>query len=423
MKDSPTEIAKAIADIGRIDVLPHLLAVLCEATGLGCAVVARVAGETWTACAVQDDIHWGIKVGDPLALRTNLAFESQPSHKPIVVEHASADPRSPDNAYPGVYKFESCVSVPIFLPDGRYFGTLCAFDSQPTAVSAPHILSMFNHFAAIITSQLNNQELLDRNKRALLDERAAGQSRETFIATLGHDLRNPLHAAHACSDLLQRKLTDPHLVLLTTRMKSHLGRMSALIDDVLDFARGRLGGGIGVELSDGMNINSGLTQVVQEIEDARPGCKIISTISVDRPVRCDLGRLQQLAANLLVNALTHGQPESPVELTVSADQEELIMRVWNAGDPIPKESMDKIFDPFWRPASSASRNGLGLGLHICSQIVRAHEGSISVTSTAESGTQFTARLPLRLVPAKELTPVAMLPGTGQWAPLAIHATR
>jgi len=82
-------------------------------------------------------------------------------------------------------------------------------------------------------------------------------------------------------------------------------RMSALIDDVLDFARGRLGAGIEVELTEVHDITTGLTTVVQELQDAQPGCKIISSIDVNRSVRCDLGRLQQAASNLLANALTH----------------------------------------------------------------------------------------------------------------------
>jgi signal transduction histidine kinase len=96
----------------------------------------------------------------------------------------------------------------------------------------------------------------------------------------------------------------------------------------------------------------------------------------------------------LGNALTHGLPRSPVRISARADEHDLVLEVWNAGEPIPAESIDKIFEPFWRHSVSASRNGLGLGLHICSQIVRAHEGHISVTSTRENGTQFTARLPL-----------------------------
>jgi signal transduction histidine kinase len=398
MDETPQDIAKAVAAIGRIDSVPTLLAVLCETTGMRLAVVARVTGKIWTACAVQDDIRLGVKVGGPLTFRTNLAIELQASRTPIIVEHASADPRYGTHADPNIYRIESYISVPIFLPNGRYFGNLCALDPRPIKIAGPHVLFMFNRFAALIANQLEHQWLRDQEQIALLDERAASELREQFIAILGHDLRNPLQAAYASSDMLQRKLTDPDLLVFAARIKTNVSRMSALIDDVLDFARGRLGGGIGVELTEVQNINTGLTTVVQELQDAQPECKIISSISVDRSVRCDLGRLQQVASNLLANALTHGLPHTPVKFTAYADDKDLILQVWNAGDPISPESITKIFEPFWRHSVSAGRNGLGLGLHICSQIVRAHEGQISVTSTAAHGTVFTARLPLGTLP-------------------------
>jgi signal transduction histidine kinase len=265
-------------------------------------------------------------------------------------------------------------------------------------VAEARIVSMFELFAALIASQLDRQLLQEQEHRALLDERAAGELREQFIAILGHDLRNPLHAVYAGSEMLERKLTDPRLLAFVSRIKTNARRMSALIDDVLDFARGRLGGGIGLELTDVENINTGLATVVQELQDAQPDREIISHINVDRAVCCDLGRLQQVASNLLANALTHGRPHSPVKISARADENALVLEVWNAGEPIPSESLSKIFEPFWRHSASASRNGLGLGLHICSQIVRAHAGRISVTSTREEGTQFTARLPLSTMP-------------------------
>jgi hypothetical protein len=168
--------------------------------------------------------------------------------------------------------------------------------------------------------------------------------------------------------------------------------MSDLIDDILDFARGRLGGGISVELTEIANLNTGLLTVIQEFRDGQPDCQIIADIGVNCSVRCDIGRLQQIASNLLANALTHGLPQSPVKISAKAEGDDLVLKVWNAGEPIPADSLGKIFEPFWR--HSASRNGLGLGLHISSQIVRAHQGRLSVTSTREGGTQFTARLPL-----------------------------
>jgi hypothetical protein len=253
---------------------------------------------------------------------------------------------------------------------------------------------MFSRFAALIASQLEHQLREDQDHTALRDERASSELREQFIAILGHDLRNPLQAVLASADLLERKLAHPAHAEIAARIKAHANRMSLLIDDVLDFARGRLGGGIGLELTEIENISTGLMTVIQELQAARPDCKIISNINIGRSVRCDLGRLQQVASNLLGNALTHGLPRSPVKISARVDEHDLVLEVWNAGEPIPPESIDKIFQPFWRRSVSASRHGLGLGLHICSQIVRAHEGRISVTSTRESGTQFTARLPL-----------------------------
>jgi hypothetical protein len=410
MDETSQDIAKAVAAIGRIDAVPTLLAVLCETTGMRFAVVARVTGKTWTACAVQDDLQLGAKVGGQLAFRTNLAFESEASRQPIVVEHASIDPRYRTNADPGIYQIESYISVPIFLPGGRYFGNLCALDPRPVKVAEPHILSMFKRFAALIAAELEHQLQREQEQIALLDARATSELREQFIAILGHDLRNPLQAAYASSDMLQRRLTDPDLLVFASRIKTNVSRMSALIDDVLDFARGRLGGGIGVELTEVQNINAGLTTVVQELQDAQPECKILSSIGVDRSVRCDLGRLQQVASNLLANALTHGRPHTPVKFTAHSDDKDLILQVWNAGDPIPSESLNKIFEPFWRHSVSGTRNGLGLGLHICSQIVRAHKGHISVTSTAADGTLFTARLPLGIPPIAEESRTEILPG-------------
>jgi GAF domain-containing protein len=120
MDETPQDIAKAVAAIGRIDAVPTLLGVLCETTGMRFAVVARVTGRIWTACAVQDDIQLGVKAGGQLAFRTNLAFESEASRKPIVVEHASTDPRYRSNADPRIYQIESYISVPIFLPSLRF---------------------------------------------------------------------------------------------------------------------------------------------------------------------------------------------------------------------------------------------------------------------------------------------------------------
>jgi signal transduction histidine kinase len=111
----------------------------------------------------------------------------------------------------------------------------------------------------------------------LLDAKAAAELREQFIAILGHDLLNPLQAVYATGDLLERRLTDPVLSGMAARIKVNVRRMSALIDDVADFARGRLGSGIGARIEPVADIEGGLTGVVQELQmpnRAEPPCSI-----------------------------------------------------------------------------------------------------------------------------------------------------
>jgi signal transduction histidine kinase len=258
---------------------------------------------------------------------------------------------------------------------------------------------MFTLFAELIALQLDNDRQRALSESALLNERASSELREQFIAILGHDLRNPLNAVAAYGYVLQKRLTEPDLANIATRIIANVKRMSGLIDDVLDFARARLGGGIGVQMEDVYDMDRALTAIVSELQDAQPGRVINSEIDRGIEVHCDRGRIQQLASNLLANAMTHGSPGQPVMFTAKVRAQDLVIEVWNAGEPIPAESVDKIFAPFWRRGTVENRQGLGLGLHICAQIVKAHHGELSVESTREQGTKFTATLPLGAVPS------------------------
>jgi signal transduction histidine kinase len=393
--DSHEEIERDVLAVREIEALPTLLDVLCETTGMRFAAVARVTDRTWTACAIKDQIDFGIKVGGQLAIESTLCIESKRTRTPIVVDHASLDPRYCNHPTPRIYKIESYISVPIVLASGRYFGNLCAIDPAPTKVSDPKVVGMFTRFAALIALQLDRETTRERALNALRDERAASELREQFIAILGHDLRNPLQAIFATSALIAKKFSDPVLTSMATRINANSKRMSSLIDDVLDFARGRLGGGIGIRVEEVHDMDAGLLAVVQELQDGHPSRQIIADIRVTRTVHCDIGRIQQVASNLIGNALIHGAPQSPVRVTAFADESEFTIEVWNEGEPIPPDSIEKVFEPFWRHSTPGSREGLGLGLHICSQIARAHRGRLTVTSTKEAGTRFTARLPLR----------------------------
>ncbi len=390
--DFPPEIARDLYAVSQIQVVPTLLDVLCEITGMRFAAVARVDEKTWIACAVQDKVNFGVMPGDQLAANNPVWSRAV---APVAVDHAHLDPKQIGNDIPLADRIESYISVPIVLPDGRNFGNLCAVDPAPAKVSDPKITNMFKRFAELIGAQLQEQLARQIDQTALRDERATSELREQFIAILGHDLRNPLQAILATSEMMSRKSSEPAIVGMASRINVNAKRMSALIDDVLDFARGRLGGGIAVELDETDNLSNGLHAVVKELQIGQPERTITADITVGRRVRCDLGRVQQVASNLIGNALTHGAPDSPIRVTAHTNDHDLILEVWNQGEPIPAENIAKVFEPFWRREASANREGLGLGLHICSQIMRAHEGGLSVISTRQAGTTFTARFPLK----------------------------
>jgi sigma-B regulation protein RsbU (phosphoserine phosphatase) len=242
------------------------------------------------------------------------------------------------------------------------------------------------------------RELVDARAsvtESLKSERETAQLREQFIAVLGHDLRNPLAAISAGARILQRSgaLRGHKELRVLDMINSTVTRMSDLIDNVLDFARGRLGGGLTLIRDANRLLEPMLEQVIDELRTASPGRIIETSIAITEPVDCDRTRIGQLVSNLIGNALTHGAPDKPVR--VGARTEGGIFEVWiaNAGEPIPESAMHKLFEPFFRGDVHDSRQGLGLGLHIASQIAQAHGGKLAVTSTPEE-TRFVFTMPL-----------------------------
>ena len=398
MTDRNEAIARDLATVGRISVVPSLLRIVCETTGMRFAAVARVTDSSWTACAVRDDLGFGLDIGGQLELETTLCNEVRCVRTPIVIDQASTDPVYRNHPTPRIYGIESYISVPIIRPDGSYFGNLCAIDSRPATVSDPKILGMFMGFAELLALQIDSEERQaaahSALQTALLDAQATAELREQFIAVLGHDLRNPVTAVAMIAGRLLRGPAPAEVAMLGERLKATSQRMVRLIDDVLDFARGRMGNGIGMRFEPIADLAEALRHVVSELRLAHPGRLVGENIAIDRPLRGDRGRLQQLLSNLLGNALAYGTPDQPVLVAALIDGDALAISVTNHGTPIRPDDLKRVFEPYWRPSSSKPGGGLGLGLYICWEIVKAHGGEIGVTSSAEAGTTFMARLPI-----------------------------
>ena len=226
-----------------------------------------------------------------------------------------------------------------------------------------------------------------------LAERETALLREQFIAVLGHDLRNPLAGLAGGRNILAQMHDDPRSARTLRLMGESITRMSGLIDNLMDFARGRLGGGIGIQRTTGKRIEPTLAQVVNELQSAYPDRHIDIQFDLSQPIDVDHARIAQMFSNLLGNAISHGDEDQPIAVEAKVGDGHFLLAVANRGEPIPPAAMERLFQPFYRGEVRPSMQGLGLGLYIANQIAEAHGGRLDVKSDAEE-TRFMFRMPL-----------------------------
>ena len=356
---------------------------------MGFAAVAPVTEERWIACAVKDDIQFGLKPGGELKVETTICHEIRQSGTPVIIDHVAQDQAFCGHPTPAMYGFQSYISVPIVRADGSL---LCAIDPRPAVLRTPETIGMFKLFAELIASQLDTADRLATSEASLVGMNREFDLREQFIAVLGH-LAQSAGVDPGGSRLVSEANPDPGASDILRLMRSSAARMSALIDDVLDFAGGRLGGGLELSRSDTL-LDPVLRQIVAELQATAPDRAIECDFSLPefRLLRCKQDR--ELLSNLLANALTHGSATSPIRVYARSDENAFELSVHNACVPIPPSTLEKLFQPFFRGAAKSSRQGLGLGLYIASEVARAHGGTLQATSSPEE-TSFVLRMPSR----------------------------
>ena len=386
------DFAQDIADVASIEAIPTILDIVCRTTGMRFAAVARVTADRWIACSVRDEIDFGVVPGGELDVETTLCNEIRQSGEAIIIDSVADDGCYHDHRTPKIYGLQSYIAVPIRLRDGSIFGTLCAIDPEPHRLRTDETQEMFTMFANVIGFQLSAVRRANLAEASLMDEQATSALREQFIAVLGHDLRNPLASIGGGVRLLRREPQTEKAATLLGMLEGSVVRMSTLIDNVLDFARGRLGGGL-ILSPEPILLQPVLQQVIDEMRVSVPDREIISEFDVEEPVACDPSRMGQLVSNLVGNALVHGAAETPIRFTAIADGVTLTIMVANNGDEIAPEAMKHLFQPFFRGEVRPSQQGLGLGLHIAAEIAKAHGGNIAVDSSPEE-TRFTFTMPL-----------------------------
>ncbi|PTL84544.1 PAS domain-containing sensor histidine kinase [Vitiosangium sp. GDMCC 1.1324] len=231
-------------------------------------------------------------------------------------------------------------------------------------------------------------------KRVEEELRRTAEFRERFLGIVSHDLRNPLNAILLSVNALMRSdCVVEHHEKSVRRIATSARRMERMIADLLDFTRGRLGGGIPIHPRPA-NLRHICQHVLEELETGNPQRELRLCMRGDCRGEWDADRLAQLLGNLGKNALDYSPEDRPVDFVLRDEGDTVCVEVHNEGAPIPAELLPHIFEPFRRATKEGHpTSGLGLGLFIAWQIVQAHEGTLEVRSTEAEGTTFTVRLP------------------------------
>ena len=225
------------------------------------------------------------------------------------------------------------------------------------------------------------------------------QSQDLLVAVLGHDLRTPLHTVTVVTEFIadSQQLNAESTQLMGRAIRS-AKRMARMLDDLLDFTRSRTGSGIPVTPYN-TDLHRIVEQAVDEFRSSSPQHHFVVALHGDLHGVWDGARIGQVLSNLLGNAVQHGAPAAPVQVSARGEATEVVIEVRNTGRAISANDLPTLFSPFKRlrngPTGTPQMQHLGLGLYIADQIVSAHGGRIVVTSTDAAGTCIAAHLPRR----------------------------
>jgi hypothetical protein len=214
-------IKKDVERIGRIAVINTLLEVVVQTTGMGFAAVARVTRDRWVACGIKDDINFGSRPGDELKIETTICNEIRDSGRAVIIEHVSKDEEFCDHHTPKMYGFQSYISMPIFLQDGAFFGTLCAIDPKPAQLKNDKIIGMFTLFAQLISfhlAALRDAEITDRKLNDTSRELSNFRDEiRQYQYLSNHNFQEPLRKIRLFTDILLKVNERSDEVLHTIR--------------------------------------------------------------------------------------------------------------------------------------------------------------------------------------------------------------
>lgn len=397
---STDDLIKDIESVKRIPIIPSMLEVICQTTGMGFAAVARVTSERWIACSVRDEIQFGLTEGGELKIETTICNEIRDHKTPVVIDHVNEHPHFKNHHTPKMYGFQSYISVPIMLKDGTFFGTLCAIDPKPALLDNSKIIGTFVMFAELLSFHLQSHYLLEQsytntvtltNKNRLL--KRANKDLDNFVYTASHDLKSPVSNIEGLISIFSNAIEQEHLDRQKLKqvaglMKSSVQRLAETIHDLATIVESDVEASENGQVIDILEVVKG---VKEDLHNQIKECnaKIEVACQEEFLVKFSRKNFRSIIYNLLSNAIKYASPErSPhVQIIACESDGKKIISVKDNGLGIPSEKRKNLFSIFQRFHDHVE--GSGVGLFLVKRLVENANGQILVESEENKGTTFT----------------------------------
>ena len=423
---------KDIDDISQMAIVPTLLNVICQTTGMRFAAIARVTEDKWITCSVKDDILFGLKPGDELEVKSTLCHEVRQYDKLIVIDNVLKDPVYHNHHTPAKYGLQSYISVPIIRRNGSFFGTLCAIDPAPNKLNTPVVIGMFTLYAELISFHLNSIEQIDSyiqdiqkqkifsdmlerkvqerteqlNKQNISLEKL-NHELETFTLISSHDLQEPLRKiqnfAHKISETEKEKISETGKENLEKLLQA-AGRMRTLIDDLLRYSNTKND----ENKFEHIGIEKLLAEVKEDLAENLEQKKAVIELSGSDTLNIIPVQFRQLLYNIIANSLKFSQTGIPVNIQISVQKiiassvnnKDLVqgkeyhhIRIADNGIGFDQQYSGQLFGLFQKLHPATKFSGNGIGLTIVKRIVENHQGIITARGEPNEGAAFDIFIP------------------------------
>ena len=388
MPSQPSSTVESVELLTSLDSVAALLRVVCDISGLGVATVAEVTEQRWIACAVEDRIAFGLQPGAELDLESTLCNHVRSSHDAVIISDVTQNPTYCDHPAPGLYGWKSYLSVPVFRPNGTFFGTLCAFDPQPAPrLEQRPVIDTLDGFARLLGELLAREEQRREASPGARGDRDLTPLREQLLVLLEEDLQRPLQALakEASADAAQAQ-----------RLQAEAQRLAERSAAAADFVRVRLGHGLPLKLTLVEGVNERLTNLLATLQARFPDQTLGSELpELPAAVRLDLPRLLQAMGALLEWVASRNPAGGTLLLRGELDERCYRLAVESRTAVVDPGSLSQVFQPALTEATPEQPARLELSLYLAQEVARGHGGSL-VARLDDGRLRFLLTLPTAL---------------------------